>query len=95
MGRNELMLKRMEILRAAHKYGAERISLFGSMARGSEGPTSDIDFLVEMAPGRTLFDMGGLNAELESLLGVRVDIVTESGLEPEVRKQVLSEAIAL
>jgi len=95
MSQAELKRQRDAILVIARKYGASRLRVFGSMARGDESPGSDIDLLVELQPGRTLFDLGGLGAELENLLGARVDVVTESGLEPEVRRRVIAEAIAL
>lgn len=87
--------KREEILRIAAKYGAQNIRLFGSAARGEADERSDIDFLVEMAPGRSLFDLGGLQFELESLLGCRVDVVTERGLKARLRDRVLHEAVRL
>jgi hypothetical protein len=87
--------KRDEILRIAAQYGARNIRLFGSAARGEADELSDIDFLVEMAPGRSLFDLGGLQFELESLLGCRVDVVTERGLKARIRDRVLHEAVLL
>lgn len=87
--------KRDEILGIAAKYGARNIRLFGSAARGEADELSDIDFLVEMAPGRSLFDLGGLQFELESLLGCRVDVVTERGLKARIRDRVLHEAVLL
>jgi len=90
-----LQEKRDAILRIAAKYGARNIRLFGSAARGEADELSDIDFLVEMAPGKTLFDLGGLQFELESLLGCRVDVVTERGLKARIRDRVLHEAVLL
>ena len=87
--------KRAEILRIAAKYGARNIRLFGSVARGEADNLSDVDFLVEMGPGRSLFDLGGLQFELESLLGCRVDVVTERGLKARIRERVLHEAVLL
>lgn len=87
--------KREEILRIAAKYGARNIRLFGSVARGEADDVSDIDFLVEMEPGKSLFDLGGLQFELESLLGCRVDVVTERGLKARIRERVLHEAVLL
>jgi predicted nucleotidyltransferase len=90
-----LKAKREEILRVCAKYGAYNVRVFGSVARSEADERSDIDFLVEMEPGRSLFDLGGLQQELEQLLGCRVDVVTERGLEGRVRDQVLSEAVPL
>ncbi|MBZ5623879.1 MAG: nucleotidyltransferase domain-containing protein [Acidobacteriia bacterium] len=86
---------RDEILRAAAHRGARNVRVFGSVARGDNDEDSDIDFLVEMEPGRTLFDLSGLLLDLESLLHVHVDVVTERGLRPKVRDRVLSEALPL
>ena len=87
--------RRQEILVIAHRYGARNIRLFGSVARGDEGPDSDIDLLVELEPGRSLFDLGGMLYELQELLGVEVDVVTEKGLRARIRERVLSEAVPL
>jgi predicted nucleotidyltransferase len=93
--REVLKEKREEILRIAAIYGARNIRVFGSIARGDADEQSDVDFLVEMEPGRSLFDMGGLLADLESLLQRRVDIVTERGLKKRIRDRVLQEAVPL
>lgn len=87
--------KRQQILALAEKYGARNVRIFGSVARGEARPDSDIDFLVEMAPGRSLFDLGGLLYELRLLLDADVDIVTEKGLRPRLRDRVLREAVPL
>ncbi len=88
-----LRAKREEILRIAAKYGARNVRVFGSFARKEADEQSDIDFLVEMAPGRSLLDLGGLQYELESLLGSRVDVATVRGLKARIRKRVLGEAV--
>jgi predicted nucleotidyltransferase len=90
-----LKAKREEILRVCAKYGAYNVQVFGSVARGESAEQSDIDFLVELEPGRTLFDLGGLQYDLEQLLGCRADVVTERGLKPRVRERVLREAVPL
>ena len=87
-----LETKRGEILRIAAKHGARNVRVFGSVARGEARPDSDVDFLVNMEPGRTLFDMGGLLMDLRDLLGVNVDVVTEHGLKQRIRDRVLKEA---
>jgi uncharacterized protein len=84
---------RPEVLRLAAKYGASDVRVFGSVARGEADEASDVDLVVSMAPGRSLFDLGGLIMDLEVLLGRRVDVVTERGLRPRIREQVLREAI--
>ncbi len=85
--------KRGEILRIASKHGAREVRVFGSVARGEADRESDIDFLVELEPGRSLLDLGGLQMELESLLGRRVDVVTARGLKARIRERVLREAV--
>lgn len=84
---------RAEVLRLAAKYGATDVRVFGSVARGDADESSDIDFLVRMTPGRSLFDIGGLLMDLQDLLGRRVDVVTERGLRPRMRERVLRDAI--
>ena len=79
----------------AAKRGAKNVRVFGSVARGDNDPASDIDFLVDLEPGRTLFDLSGLLIDLETLLEQKVDVVTERGLRPRVRERVLAEAIPL
>jgi len=90
-----LKSKRIEILSIASQNGARNVRVFGSVTRGEAGPESDIDFLVEMEPGRSLFDLGGLLFELQGLLGVDVDVVTVNSLRARIRDRVLVEAIPL
>jgi hypothetical protein len=85
--------KRRQILDIAARYGARNVRIFGSVARGQADERSDIDFLVEMEAGRSLFDLGGLQADLEAALGRPVDVVTEKGLKARIRSRVLREAI--
>jgi predicted nucleotidyltransferase len=87
--------KREELLRVCAKHGARNVRIFGSVARGESDEASDLDLLVEMEPGRSLLDLGGLQYELERLLGRRVDIVTERGLKRRIRDRVLREAVAV
>ena len=87
--------KREDILRICAQYGALNVRVFGSVARGEADEQSDLDFLVEMEPGRSLFDLGGLQFELERLLGCPVDVVTERGLKVRIRDRVLQEAVPL
>ncbi len=87
-----LKVRRNEIMRIAAKYGARNIRLFGSVARGDASQDSDVDFLVDLEPGRSLFDLGGLLMDLQDLLACNVDVVTERGLRPRIRDRVLKEA---
>ena len=96
MGINELLgQKRAEILFLAAKYGASDIRIFGSVARGTADTDSDIDFLVDLEPGWSLFDLGGLLTDLQQLLGRNVDVITPAGLRPKFRRCVLEQAVAL
>lgn len=84
---------RDEVLRLAAKHGATDIRVFGSVARGESDEGSDVDFVVRLNPGRSLFDLGGLVMDLQDLLGRRVDVVTERGLRARMRERVLREAV--
>ncbi len=90
-----LQAKREEILETARKYGAYNIRLFGSTVKGVADTSSDIDLLVDMEPGRTLFDLSELLMDLQDILGREVDVVTEKGLNNRIRERVLKEAIPL
>ena len=87
--------KREAILQIAAKHGARNIRVFGSVTRGEADVQSDIDFLVDLEPGRSLLDLGGLLMDLQDLLGHNVDVVTERGLKPRIRARVLNEAVTL
>lgn len=86
---------RNRILTLAAKHGAMNIRVFGSVARGEERADSDIDFLVEMAPDRSLMDIGGLQMDLQETLAHRVDVVTRKGLKRRILTRVLKESKAL
>ena len=84
--------KRDDILQVAAERGAYNVRVFGSVAREEAGAESDIDRLVDLEQNRSLFDLGGLLADLEDLLGCRVDVVTKEGLHWYIRDRVLEEA---
>ena len=86
---------REEVLRIARRYGARWVRVFGSVRRGQAEPNSDLDLLVTFRKGADVFDQLRLERDLEALLGRRVDVVTEAGLHPLVRPQVLFEAVPL
>ena len=90
-----LKAKREDILRLASLRGAYNVRIFGSVARGEAGPQSDVDVLVDLQSGRSLFDLGGLLMDLQDLLSCKVDVVTEGGLHWYIRDQVLKEAVPL
>jgi len=87
--------RRSEILSLAAQHGALNVRVFGSVARGEDDAESDIDILVDLEPGRSLFDLGGLLTDLNILLERDGDVVTEKGLRSPLRERVLQEAILL
>lgn len=87
-----LKTRRKEILEIAARNGAVNVRVFGSVARGENRPDSDIDFLVNLEAGRSLLDLARLLRELNILLGYPVDVITEAGLRPRIKPQVLKEA---
>lgn len=88
-----LDLKRAAVREAASRFRTANPRVFGSALRGTDRDGSDLDLLVDALPGATLFDLGGLQAELEELLGVSVDVLTPGDLPPRFRAQVLAEAV--
>ncbi len=92
---NTIKSKRDEILDIAQKHGAKNIRIFGSMARGEEGPESDLDIIVEMEKGSSLLDIIAIKQDIEDLLGRKVDVVTEASISPYIRDTVLKEAVNL
>jgi len=90
-----LKQKREEILRIAAKHGARNVRVFGSVARGEADEKSDIDLLIDLEPGRSLLDLGGLWAELNELLDQKVEVFTTRGLRERVRERALTEAVPL
>ena len=93
MGINEINREQREqIFALASKYGASNVRVFGSVVRGTADEDSDIDFLVDLEPGRSLFDLGGMLMDLQELLEREVDIVTEKGLHWYIRDKILKEA---
>jgi predicted nucleotidyltransferase len=93
--RTLLKEKRDVILAAARRHGVRNIRIFGSVARGEDDSESDIDFLVDMEPGRSILDHASLLIELQQLLGRKVDVVSERGIKNRIRERVLREAIPL
>lgn len=87
--------KRQTILELAARYGASNVRVFGSVARGDYSDVSDLDLLVDLEPGRSLFDLGGLLMDLQDLLGCKIDIGTTKMLKKSIKEQVLKEAVPL
>lgn len=86
---------RDEIYRIAKRHGARNLRLFGSVARGEDDPSSDIDLLVDLEPGRGLLDLGGLLMDLRDFLQLPVEVATPALLKPRIRERVLREAVSL
>lgn len=87
--------RRNEILGIAARWGARRVRVFGSVARGESQPTSDVDLLVDFEPGRSLLDHGGLQMDLQEALDCHVDVVTARAMRPRFRERVEQDAVAL
>lgn len=92
MGLDELIARREELLSVALSHGAIRVRVFGSTVRGTAGPASDVDFLVDLEPGRTLLDLIALMREWGALLGRRADVTTPAALHPMLADRILAEA---
>ena len=91
----ELRTLRNEMIGFARARGASRVRVVGSVARGEATAVSDVDFLVDLDPDRSLFDLGGLLMDLQELLERDVDVVAERGLRPRVAHRVLVDVVEL
>lgn len=92
----QLARVRAEILAAATRHGATNVRVFGSVARGDADAASDVDFLVDFEPGRSLLDLASLPAfswSSRTSSVAPVDVVTEPGLKARIRQRVLAEAV--
>jgi uncharacterized protein len=86
--------RRTDLLAAAARRGASNLRVFGSVARGDDHASSDVDFLVDFEPSRSLVDVAGLMLDLQEILGVPVDVVEASALRPG-DQDILADAVAL
>lgn len=86
---------RKALIELASRHDATNLRVFGSVARGDDTASSDVDLLVDLGPGVSLLGLIGLEIEMEELLGVDVDLIPASGLKPGLRDRVLAEAISL
>jgi hypothetical protein len=86
---------RAQIVAAAERRGAHNVRVFGSVARGDQSYDSDIDFLVDFEPGRSLLDLTGLWLDLETVLGCKVDVVSSRGLKARLASEVMRDAVSL
>jgi predicted nucleotidyltransferase len=87
-----LDMKRSAVREAVSRFRTANLRVFGSVLYGTDRDGSDLDLLVDALPGATLLDLGGLQDDLESLLGVHVDLLTPGDLPPKFRAKVLAEA---
>jgi predicted nucleotidyltransferase len=95
-GLDPLVEKHRDALRkAARANRIARLWLFGSRARGEARPDSDVDLLVQTAPGSSLFDLGGFLADAQDILGTKVDVTDLDGLKPPFRDRILPEAVVV
>lgn len=90
-----LQRKRDAVRDAVARFPTTNPRVFGSVLHGNDEEGSDLDLLVDPLPGATLLDLGGLQVELEELLGVSVDLLTPGDLPPKIRHRVLAEASPL
>lgn len=90
-----LVAHRSEVLALAARRHASNVRVFGSVARGSDRPDSDIDLLVDLSPEARPLDIIGLECDLEDELGVKVDVGTSDSLRPFLRDDILAEAVPL
>ncbi len=95
MNLQQIIQSKKQLLLIASRYGASNMSIFGSIARGEEGPDSDVDFLVDMDDNRDLLDLIGLQEELSKEIGLPVDVVTRASLNRHIKDRVLQEAMDL
>jgi uncharacterized protein len=92
---DELRAHRDEIYAIASRYGVSNIRVFGSVARGDADDNSDLDLLIDIEFGRSLFDMSGFALGVEDHMRVHVDVVTVPGLKPRIRDRVIASAVPL
>ncbi len=90
-----LRSRRSEILALATKHGASNVRLFGSVARGEDREDGDVDFLVDMQETSSLFDLIGLQQDMERVIGRKVDVLTPNGINRYLKDRILGEATPL
>jgi uncharacterized protein len=81
-----------KILQIAKRHEAVDVRVFGSRARGDFPTDSDLDLLIKVTQSTSLLDLIGMEHALEDLLGIEVEVVTEGGLHPMLRDEILAEA---
>jgi predicted nucleotidyltransferase len=93
--KHDVLKRKEEIIAVATRYGASNIRIFGSVARGDATEASDLDLIVRLEPGRSLFDLGGLLMDLRDLLGIKVDVISENGIRDRWRDHLMAESVPL
>ena len=91
----DIRARREEILEIGKRYGASNFRIFGSVARGDAQEDSDLDLIVKFEEGRSLLDHGGLLMDLRELLGMKVDVIDEDGMDERFSRYALKDAVAL
>jgi len=86
---------RQELIDAAAAHGIQNLRVFGSVARGEDRPDSDVDLLADLPPGLSLFGLGRAEADLEAILGARVDLIPAADLKPGVRERAAHDQVEL
>lgn len=87
--------KRRDLVTAAAAHGVTNLRVFGSVARGQDRPDSDVDLLADLPAGMGLLGLGRVQAELEAIIGARVDLVPADDLKPEIRARAHQDLVAL
>ncbi|VEP18654.1 putative nucleotidyltransferase [Hyella patelloides LEGE 07179] len=95
MNKEELKHYRSQIKSLAERYHAPNVRVFGSTVRDDNTPESDVDFLIDVSPEQTLFDLIRLTRALKELLGCEVDVAQSTVLHPIIRDEVLEQAVSL
>lgn len=91
----DLRAHRDEILAIGRRYGVSNVRVFGSVARGEADDLSDLDLLIDVAPGHGYFDMAGFALDVEQLMGVFTQVATPHGVKKRMQARVFSEAVPL
>ena len=89
----EIKSHKDDILSISKRYGVSDIRVFGSVARGEQGPTSDLDLIISLGEGRSLLDRIGFMQDVGALLNVRVDAVNENALNELIKASVLKDVV--
>lgn len=90
-----LQEKRYLVLKAAREHGIKNVQVFGAVEKFEDGPNIDINLLVEFEEGRSLFDLVSIKQEIEDLLQIKVNVLTENSIHWSMKEDVLNRAIPL